>query len=274
MSYLLRDNRKKDRGVVKIFGAFILLYLIYFFVGTFITESFHGVQRSVATFFGYYDDPVRPISENSLIKELRGENTQLKLLLGRTENSNEATTTNKVLEATSTSATSTKPIKVKALKKLNTPDSTMVLGVILSRPPRTPYDSLIIDIGEDEGLLEGDLVYAERNFVIGEVAEVYAASSIVKLFSSPDQKVDVLIGSSTTPVIAEGRGGGNFYIKIPKNINVTEGDQIVAPGIREHVFGTAEQVETDDAEAYSHVYFKLPVNIYSLHYVQIKKNPR
>lgn len=274
MSYLLRDNRKKDKGVLKIVGVFILLFILYFFAGTLITESLHGVQRGVATFFGYYDDPVRPISENSLIKELRVENTQLKFLLGRTDEQEESTTTLSVLSATTTAGTSTRPVKVKIIKKLNSPNSTMVLGVILSRPPRTPYDSLVIDIGEDEGLLKGDLVYAERNYVVGEVSEVYSATSIVKLYSSPDQKVDVLIGSSTTPVVAEGRGGGNFYIKIPKNINVVEGDQIVAPGIRERVFGTAEQVETDDAEAYSHVYFKLPVNIYSLHYVQIKKNPR
>ncbi len=259
----------------------MLLFVIYFIVGGPLIDGLRSVQRGVATVFGYYDDPIRPVSENSLIKELKSENTQLKLLLGRTEEADTDFGSSTLLVASSTGSTTNstasstaKTVKIKTAKKLNTPDSTEVLGVILSRPPRTPYDSLVIDIGEDEGLMEGDLVYADRDYIIGQIGEVRSSTSVVKLYSSPDQKIDVLIGSSTTPVVAEGRGGGNFYIKIPKNIVINEGDQIVAPGIREHVFGTAERVDTDEGEAYSHVYFKLPVNIYSLHYVQVKKSVR
>jgi cell shape-determining protein MreC len=82
------------------------------------------------------------------------------------------------------------------------------------------------------------------------------------------------VGSSTIPVVAEGRGSGNFYIKVPKNIPIVEGDQIITPGLRPIVLGTAEHVDTSEGEAFSHIYFKLPVKLNALHYVQIKKNIR
>jgi cell shape-determining protein MreC len=165
-------------------------------------------------------------------------------------------------------------VKLKDAKKINVPDNSRVLGVILARPPRTPYDSLLIDIGEDEGLMPGDVVYAEGNYVIGEIGEVFKDTSVLVLYSAPGQNHDVLLGSSTIPVVAEGRGSGNFYIKVPKNIVVTEGDQIVAPDIKNKIFGTVERVDSGEGDAYSYVYFKLPVNLYALHYVQIKKSTR
>jgi cell shape-determining protein MreC len=164
---------------------------------------------------------------------------------------------------------------LKQVKKVvNTPSANTVLAVILARPPRTPYDSLIIDIGEDEGLVVGDDVYAEKDYAIGTIVEVLKSTAVVKLYSAPDQKIDVLLGDSTVSVVAEGRGSGNFYIKVPKNIAVHEGDQIVIPSMKNRVLGTAERVDSDEGDAYSHVYFRMPVLLYSLHYVQVKKSTR
>lgn len=266
MNYQLRDRRKKDGGVYKIIGLFALAYVVYLLFGNMLAYSMHTMQKGVATFFGYYRDPIRPVSENSLIKDLKRENASLKQLLGRD------TVVDEYDVLGTTTASTTKIVEAK--KVFNTPGSSLVLGVILARPPRTPYDSLLIDIGEDEGLVVGDVVYAERDYVIGTIVEVLKSTAVVKLYSAPDQKFDVLLGSSTIPVIAEGRGSGNFYIKVPKNIDVDEGDQIIASGIKSKVLGTAERVDSDDGDAYSHVYFRMPVLLYSLHYVQVKKNIR
>jgi len=263
MNYQLRDRRKKDGGIYKILGVFLLICLIYWIFGGLLTDVLHGSQKGVARFFGYYNDPVRPVSENSLIKDLKRENQSLKVLLGRAEEPEDVL-------ATSTGTTTI----LEAKKVMNTPASGTVLGVILARPPRTPYDSLLIDIGEDEGLLVGDVVYGDREYVLGTIVEVQRGTSIVKLYSAPDQKIDVLVGDSTIPVVAEGRGSGNFYIKLPKNVTVTEGDQIIAPGIVGKVLGTAERIDSDPGEAYAHIYFRAPVNLYTLHYVQVKKNVR
>lgn len=234
-----RKNKMSSNVGVRILIILVVLYVIYFLFGGFITQALHSLQRSVAYMSGFYNDPVRPVSENAYIVSLQNENTELKNLLGR------------------------KPEK-----------DDKELAVVLSRPPRTPYDSLIIDIGEDHGLMPGDLVYAEMNYLVGSVEVVNPTTSTVKLFSSPGERIDVLVGSSSSPVIAEGRGGGNFYIKVPRNISIEEGDPIVVPSLRSLVLGSAEKVEADTGDAYSYVYFKLPVNFNSLRYVEIKKAVR
>ncbi|MCF7865031.1 MAG: hypothetical protein K9M11_00805 [Candidatus Pacebacteria bacterium] len=238
MSYLLRDKKKNtSKEVIRIVSIVLVLVLVYIFFSKPITTGLHSIQRGVGYVFGYYDDTVRPISENTLIQSLKDENEQLKEIVGR-----------------------------------KTEHDDRLLSVILSRPPRIPYDSLIVDIGEDHDLSEGNLVYAEMDYIIGHIEVVNSNSSVVKLFSAPGEKIDVLVGSSTIPVVAEGRGAGNFYIKVPKNIPIAEGDQILVPGIRPIILGTAEHVDSSEGEAFSHIYFKLPVKLNALHYVQIKKN--
>lgn len=241
MSYRLQSSRRKHTGrdFFRVIIVLAVLAIAYFFFRGPIASALHSVQKGVGYVFGYYDETVRPMSENSLLQSVRLENDQLKEMLGR------------------------KP-----------EHDDRLLAVILSRPPKVPFDSLVIDVGEDHDINPGDLVYGEMDYLIGHVDAVYAKSAVAKLFSSPGEKVDVLLGSSTTPVVAEGRGGGNFYIKVPKNIMVLEGDQIIIPGINPVVLGTAEKVDSDEGEAFSYVYFKLPVLLNSLHYVQIKKAVR
>lgn len=240
MSYLLRDKKKNtSKEFFKILGIVLFFVIAYMLFSSPIASALHSIQKGAGYVLGYYDDPVRPISENTLIQTLKNENEQLKEIVGR-----------------------------------KTEHDNRILSVVLSRPPKVPYDSLIIDIGESYEISEGDIVYAETDYIIGRIGAVYANSAVVKLFSSPGEKIDVLLGSSTTPVVAEGRGGGNFYIKVPKNIPIVEGDQITVPSMNSIVLGTAEFVDSSEGEAFSQIYFKLPVKLNALHYVQIQKNTR
>jgi len=232
-------SQKKSESksyIVKALVVLVVLVLVYIFFSNPLVNLLHGTEKSVGHMLGYYSDPVRPIDENAYVKALEIENDQLKDVLGRTPDKDDR-----------------------------------ILSVILSRPPQTPYDSLIIDIGQDQDLSSGDLVYAESNYLIGYVDTVYSYSSAVKLFSSPDQKLNVLIGSSTVPVVAEGRGSGNFYIRVPENITVNVGDPIMVPSLDSIILGSAEKVESGQGDAYTYVYFKLPVMLNTLQYVQIKK---
>jgi cell shape-determining protein MreC len=241
MIYIQQGKKRKSAlGLVgRLIVSLAVLYGIYFFFGNYIASGTHMLQRSAAYMFGFYDYPVRPVAENAYVVALETENSQLKELLNRAPENNDKE-----------------------------------LAVVLSRPPHTPYDSLIIDMGEDHGLAPGDLVYADMNYLLGHVETVHLSSSVVELFSSPGEKIEVLLGSSTTPVIAEGRGSGNFFIKVPRNIEVKEGDPIIVPSLRSLVLGTAEKVDSGEGEAYAYIYFKLAVNLNSLRYVQVKKAVR
>jgi len=147
-----------------------------------------------------------------------------------------------------------------------------VIASILVRPPQSPYDSLIINAGEDMGIQTNDQVYAFSGFPIGEVIEVSAKRSTVKLFSAPGSKIEVLIGTSTTSALAEGKGGGNFFLKLPKVSEIKPGDAVVRSYLSPEVFSVIESVDASEGEAYTYAYFKLPIHLNSLVYVLVKKN--
>ncbi len=144
-----------------------------------------------------------------------------------------------------------------------------VLAAVLVKPPQTPYDMLTVDIGSDQGIKVGDRVVANANVYIGEVTEVYPNMSKITLYSTPGQKLSVVLGNSSVSVEAVGIGGGNFNISIPKEVEVKEGDVIVIPSITANVFGIVEKINFKDKDSTQTVLFKSPVNISELSFVEI-----
>jgi len=145
-----------------------------------------------------------------------------------------------------------------------------VLASVISKPPLSLYDTIVVDVGSADKVAVGDKVIALGNVPIGSVHAVYAHTSIVELYSSSGQKVDVRIGKNIQ-TSAEAQGGGSFIIKLPKGTAVAVGDPIVAPGIEANIFGAVETIETNDNDPFIYVRFSLPVNMQELNFVQIDR---
>lgn len=267
MSYLQGNkyNSNSKKGFNKTqFISLTVLFIVCVLTFTFAKKSLvSNIQNIRAYVVNGTNEPrfvPRNLSEQAIIQSLQTENEYLRLLLGKT------------------------PIS-----------SNMILAGVIERPPRTPFDSLVIDIGSDQDILEGDIVFSDGLYAIGIISSVSNYTSTVTLFSSSGQKIDGLINSplegskdsslsaanststsikvkdTLNPVTVEGRGGGNFYIKLPKNIKVKVGDPVVWPSTDTVLLGTIEIIDSGDGEAYSQVYFKSPINMNSLRYVQVKK---
>lgn len=144
-----------------------------------------------------------------------------------------------------------------------------VLGIVLVKPPQNLYDILTIDVGTDQGVKVGDKVIADANVYVGEVSEVYAKTAKVTLYSSPGQKMSVVLGTNSVSAEAVGLGGGNFSIFLPREVDVKEGDVIVIPSITPNVFGVIEKVSSQDKDSFQTILFKSPVNISELRYVEV-----
>lgn len=147
-----------------------------------------------------------------------------------------------------------------------------VIASVLVRPPQSPYDALIVNVGSAEGVSVGDQVYAFTGFPIGTVIDVQDARSTIQLLSAPGMNTEVLIGTSTNAVMAEGRGGGNFFLKLPKITDIKKGDVVTRSYLPLETLSTIETVDSKEGEAYIYAYFKLPIHLNSLVYVLIKKN--
>jgi cell shape-determining protein MreC len=146
-----------------------------------------------------------------------------------------------------------------------------ILAVVLKHPPAVAYDSLIIDAGEAEGVVEGHIVSIFGGDPVGFVETVSTHSSRVKLYSTPGYELDVLIGEKKLPVGAIGVGGGNYTAKVPHDLEVAVGDAVVLPSIVPSILGIVETIVVDPSRSFKILYFKSPVAISALTWVEILK---
>ena len=150
----------------------------------------------------------------------------------------------------------------------------LLLSSVLVKPFLSPYDTLIIDVGSSSGITINDKVLADGNTYIGYVSDVYDNTSKVVLYSSPGQKVKVLMGNNNVEKEAVGQGGGNFKVQLPRESDVKEGDSITFPSISTNIFGVVEKVEFKESDTFQSVLFKNPANIAELKWVEVILSPK
>lgn len=148
-----------------------------------------------------------------------------------------------------------------------------VFAMVMAKPNRSLYDTLIIDVGENAGVKAGDRVLYGGSIVIGKVVEVFERSSKVVLLSSPREAIDVIVGKSNIVAVAYGRGGGNFELSLPRDMEIEEGDVASIPGMTPQVLGTVEHIETKPSDPFKKILLKGPVDIFALKWVEVAIYP-
>ncbi|OGZ03749.1 MAG: hypothetical protein A2648_02225 [Candidatus Lloydbacteria bacterium RIFCSPHIGHO2_01_FULL_41_20] len=160
-----------------------------------------------------------------------------------------------------------------SLKKIfgRSGNKQLILAQVVARPNRSPYDTLIIDIGENLGIQSGNHVFANGDTLLGTVEKVYANTSIVSLFSTPGREFDARIGESYTSIKLIGRGGGSFEATLSKAIPIKEGDAVIAPTLERSILGYVTKVVEDPRDPFVEILVEAPVSFQSLRFVEIEK---
>ncbi len=149
---------------------------------------------------------------------------------------------------------------------------TFTLASVLTKPNRSPYDTIVIDIGSDHNLYEGQIIYAQAEFPIGRITKVYANTALITLYSSPGETIEAQVEGTNTSVQLTGRGGGNFEMTVPHDLVVPTGTFVVAPSIQSHILAIVADVVSDIHDPMAKIILKSPVNIQELKWVQVLKN--
>lgn len=144
-----------------------------------------------------------------------------------------------------------------------------IAAVVLKRPPFIAYDTIILDVGELDGVKSGDFVYTPSSSLVGDVIEVSNRSSVILLFSAPGRETSVLVGKNSIPTKAIGRGGGNFLAMLAVETSVEIGDQVKIPSLSASVLGVVEHIDVDSADSIQTIYFKNIFNINDLDILEI-----
>lgn len=145
-----------------------------------------------------------------------------------------------------------------------------VLASVDLEPKTSLYDSLIIDVGKNNGIETGDLVVVFGDLPIGRIDAVFEHSARVALFSNHHEPTAVRIGGFETAVDAIGEGGGAFKIELPKEMTISKGDVIYYPDIQTRVFGVVESVTAEPSDPFQTVLFRHPFNINELRFVEVE----
>lgn len=159
--------------------------------------------------------------------------------------------------------------ELKEILGRKTPGLNLKLGAILAKPNQSPYDTLLLDLGENETRV-GAGVFAYGSVPVGYIAEVYPYTSKAVLYSSPGEKTSVVIAGKGVSAELVGRGGGNFEMLLPRDLEILKGDQMVLPGINTFVVGTVETIISDPRSSFQKALLTSPVNIGTLQFIEVE----
>jgi cell shape-determining protein MreC len=159
---------------------------------------------------------------------------------------------------------------LKALLGRIKPEMKVVLSLILAKPNQTPYDTLIIDRGTNDGISVDDLVFAHGDVLIGFIESVDKSSAKVLMYSTPGNISQVVYGNSGKYFNARGAGNGTLEVEVSREIEVAVGDQFFYPGLDNTLVGVVEKVHFDPRDSFKKVIIKSPVNIQEERWVEVR----
>ena len=151
-----------------------------------------------------------------------------------------------------------------------TSSATRVLANILSKPPRSPYDTFVIDAGSADGVALDDAVYVSDDVIIGTVTSVTSHTALVELFSTSGMRQEATQSRTGTSLEISGSGGANFKLDVPKETDILWGDTFVYPGSAA-VMASVYYIDTDSQSSFKTIYLRIPGNVFSSTHVFVEK---
>jgi len=144
----------------------------------------------------------------------------------------------------------------------------LLLAGVLQHPPQTPYDTLTLDVGARNGVVQGALVYAGGTYVIGTITEVYDTTSRATLLSAPGQTYQAFLNDSSA-ISMQGQGAGSMAGEVPAGSAVRVGDPITAPGVAGGFLGSVSHIDAQAGASFETIYTQLPADLFSIKYVEL-----
>lgn len=260
MNYHSKDNKNKKTKLLLVTLFFILLFFYSELIGilngffNFVTYPIWVSEKKIK------EQIINPISFATDKKDLILSIKKLKSELNSAQ-----------LEIARKNILLKENIELKEIMgRTDNPDS-IILASVLAGPGVSVYDTLIVDVGNNLGVKEGDQVFAKGNIFIGKITKVMNNKSIIKLYSSPKEEVSMRVGFNNINSIAKGIGGGNFEVKVPRDADVHLGDPVFTSEINPLLLGSVEEIYSDKIDPLKTLLFKSPLNIFELKWVQILK---
>lgn len=140
----------------------------------------------------------------------------------------------------------------------------VVLGSIIFYPRDATPDTMIIDAGTRDGVNNDMRVSAFGDVLIGKVQTAFERQSVVNLISSAGFSINATLARPQLAVVAEGRGGGNLSVTLPKSFSVNVGEQVYTSETTPLFIGVVEDIAQSRTGATQELFVRLPFNVHVL----------
>ncbi len=148
--------------------------------------------------------------------------------------------------------------------------SSGILAGVISRPPESPYDTLVLAAGERAGVMLGQEAFGEGGVPLGVVSSVTADFSRVTLFSAPNVVTHGWVGNAHIPLSLFGAGAGAMSASLARAAGVAVGDTVFAPGPGMLPVGRVVRIDSDPSTTTVTLRIMPALNPFSLSWVQLR----
>jgi len=147
----------------------------------------------------------------------------------------------------------------------------MVRGAI--RHPRDAQANTIffVDRGARDGVVHGNIVYADTSTALGYVSYVTHTHAVVVPFTRPDTRLPVVLmeASSTVHVVAEGQGADTMVITVPRDVPTMIDGAVLLPHRETSIIGYVRAIKVDPEDAFKRLFVRPAANVRTLRFVWI-----
>lgn len=160
---------------------------------------------------------------------------------------------------------------IEALGSFPEAGRTYALAGVLSGPPLSPYDTLLVEGGAKDAIQTGARAYGTGGVPVGTVASVSFRTSRVLLYSSPGEETTGWFGEERTPIVLLGKGAGAFSATLPRDVPIVSGESVYLPGPGAIPVGSVGAVHEDPASPEKRIDILPRVSPFSLTWLLIEK---
>lgn len=145
-----------------------------------------------------------------------------------------------------------------------------ILARVIVPPNRSLYNTVVLDVGEDEGIMVGQTAYAFGSIALGTISEISKNSSTVLLFSASGRETAGTTAGSDIALTLIGRGAGEYEVRMPRDIVFEQGGVISSQSIGVYPLATIQKIITDARDPFQRLLAKAPVNLQTMKWVVVK----
>lgn len=140
------------------------------------------------------------------------------------------------------------------------PKGNFISGAVLARSPQLPQDTLMVNLGLNDGVKMNDLVFASDQVLLGVVSKISDETSIVLLNSSSLISLDGFVARTGELIKISGAGGNSMQAGVTLNFDIEIGDLVIYSYTSDNVVAVVGAIEEDKAGGSKKILLSLPTN--------------